>query len=127
MKAREAFPIVYVRDVSRSEAFYRDAFGFEPTFRWPADGPSTFVYLRLDPLGIGIGAADGENVHGNPVVAGSGAFELCIYVDDIEDAAGRLRDLGAKELRPPVVEPWGESRAYFTDPDGNTLHIAMKR
>jgi lactoylglutathione lyase len=127
VKAREAFPILYVRDVAQSEAFYREAFGFEPTFRWPAAGPSTFVFLRLEPLGIGIGAADGENVHGNPVVAGSGAFELCVYVDDIEEACERLRGLGAEELRPPVAEPWGESRAYFADPDGNTLHIAMTR
>ena len=127
MKAREAFPILYVQDVARSEAFYCHAFGFEPAFRWPAEGPSTFVFLKLEPLGIGIGAADGENVHGNPVVPGSGAFELCLYVDDIEQASARLRDLGAKELRPPKVEPWEESRAYFADPDGNTIHIAMTR
>jgi catechol 2,3-dioxygenase-like lactoylglutathione lyase family enzyme len=80
--------------------------------------------LRLEPLGIAIGAADGENVHGNPIRPGSGAFELCIYVDDIEEACARLRSLGAKELRPPVEEPWNESRAYFADPDGNTLHLA---
>jgi lactoylglutathione lyase len=127
VKARDAFPILYVRDVAQSEAFYREAFGFEAAFRWPAEGASSFVYLKLEPLGIGIGAVDGENVHGNPVVAGAGSFELCIYVDDIDEACARLRSLGAKELRRPVAEPWGESRAYFTDPDGNTLHIAMTR
>jgi lactoylglutathione lyase len=127
VSARDAFPILYVHDVARSEAFYRDAFGFEPTFRWPTDGPSTFVYLKLEPLGIGIGAADGESVHGNPVRPGSGAFELCLYVDDIDETCDRLRNLGAKQLRPPVAEPWGESRAYFADPDGNTLHLAMRR
>lgn len=125
MKAREPFPIVYARDVHRSAAFYRDAFGFEESFRWPDDGPAKFVFLRLEPLGIGIGAADGENVHGNPVAAGAGSFELCIYVDDMDAACARLRELGAKELRPPVEEPWGESRAYFADPDGDTLHLAM--
>ena len=126
MKAREAFPIVYARDVARSEAFYRDGLGFEPAFRWPSDGPSSFVYLRLDPLGIGIGAADGENVHGNPVMPGAGSFELCVYVDDMDSACKRLRELGAEELRAPVDEPWHERRAYFADPDGNTLHLAMK-
>jgi lactoylglutathione lyase len=82
---------------------------------------------ELGLLGIGIGAAAGENVHGDPVVSGSGAFELCLYVDDIEEASARLRELGAKELRAPKEEPWGESRAYFADPDGNTIHIAMTR
>jgi lactoylglutathione lyase len=116
---------LYVQDVARSEAFYRDGLGFKPAFRWPAEGPSTFVYLRLEPVGIGIGAADGENVHGNPVVPGSGAFELCVYVDDMDAACARLRDLDARELRSPVDEPWGERRAYFADPDGNTLHLAV--
>src|SRR6266508_4874261 len=54
MKAREPFPIVYARDVHRSAAFYRDAFGFEESFRWPDDGPAKFVFLRLEPLGIGV-------------------------------------------------------------------------
>jgi catechol 2,3-dioxygenase-like lactoylglutathione lyase family enzyme len=35
VKAREPFPIIYVRDVARSEAFYRDAFGFEAVYRFP--------------------------------------------------------------------------------------------
>jgi catechol 2,3-dioxygenase-like lactoylglutathione lyase family enzyme len=125
VKAREPFPILYARDVDRSAGFYRDAFGFEEAFRWPQRGTPRFVFLRLEPLGIGIGAADGENVHGSPVAPGSGSFELCIYVDDMEEACTRLRELGARELRAPVDEPWGESRAYFADPDGNTVHIAM--
>ncbi len=126
MRAREPFPIVYAHDVERSAAFYRDAFGFEQTFQWPDEGKPSFVFLRLEPLGIGIGAADAENVHGRPVLPGSGAFELCIYVDDMNAACKRLRTLGAPELRAPRNEPWGESRAYFADPDGNAVHVVMK-
>jgi lactoylglutathione lyase len=123
--ARETFPILYAHDVERSAAFYETAFGFERTFQWPAEGPPGFVFLRLEPSGIGIGAAGGENVHGAPVVPGAGSFELCLYVDDMAAACARLRSLGAKELRGPVDEPWGERRAYFADPDGNSLHLAM--
>jgi lactoylglutathione lyase len=126
VKAREPFPIIYVRDVARSEAFYRDAFGFDAIYRFPPDGPSEFVYLELEPSGIGLGASDGENVHGRPVVPGSGSFELFLYVDDMDAACARLREIGAPELRGPVDEPWGERRAYFADPDGNAVHIAVK-
>ena len=126
MKAREPFPIIYVEDVARSETFFRDAFGFEAVYRFPPEGPSEFVFLELEPSGIGIGAADGENVHGRPVVPGAGSFELFLYVDDMDAACTHLRELGAPELRGPVDEPWGERRAYFADPDGNTIHIAMK-
>jgi lactoylglutathione lyase len=126
VRAGDPFPILYVDDVARSEAFYRDAFGFESRFRFPDTGPASFVYMFLDPSGIGLGAADGENVHGNPVVPGAGSFELCLYVDDMSEACTRLQTLGARELREPVDEPWGERRAYYADPDGNTLHLAMK-
>jgi catechol 2,3-dioxygenase-like lactoylglutathione lyase family enzyme len=126
MRAREPFPILYVRDVERSETFYRDAFGFEARYRFPDSGPARFVYLFLEPSGIGIAAADGQNVHGNPVVPGAGSFELCLYVDDMTATCQRLRQLGARELREPVDEVWGECRAYYADPDGTTLHIAMK-
>jgi lactoylglutathione lyase len=120
-----AFPILYSGDVETSASFYVDAFGFEQAFRWPAEGRLEYVYLRREQSGIGIGAADGENVHGNPVTPGSGSFELCVYVDDMDATCARLRELGARELRPPVDEEWGERRAYFADPDGNTLHLAM--
>jgi lactoylglutathione lyase len=120
-----AFPILYSHDVERSASFYADAFGFEQAFRWPAEGRPEYVYLRREQFGVGIGAADGENVHGNPVTPGSGSFELCVYVDDMDATCARLRELGSRELRPPVDEEWGERRAYFADPDGNTLHLAM--
>lgn len=126
MKAREPFPIVYVDDVARSERFYCEAFGFETVYRFPAEGLSDFVYLRLEPSGIGLGAAGGENVHGRPVAPGAGSFELFLYVDDMDEACARLRALGAPELRAPADEAWGERRAYFADPDGNAIHIAVK-
>ena len=126
MKAREPFPIIYVQDVARSERFYCDAFGFEPVYRFPAEGPSDFVYLQLEPSGIGLGAADGENVHGRPVAPGAGSFELFLYVDDLDEACARLRALSAPELRAAADEAWGERRAYFADPDGNAIHIAVK-
>ena len=39
MKASDPFPILYVRDVARSEAFYRDAFGFEGLCGSNSSGP----------------------------------------------------------------------------------------
>ncbi len=44
----------------------------------------------------------------------------------MDEACARLRALGAPELRAPADEPWGERRAYFADPDGNAIHIAVK-
>jgi lactoylglutathione lyase len=122
---RDAFPIVYTEDVERLARFYVDAFGFEQAFRWPEEGgEAEYVYLRLEPLGIGIGkppAAD--DPWGRPSSGPGGGFELCLYTDDADAAAERLRALGATQLTAPADQPWGERLTYFLDPDGNPLHV----
>jgi lactoylglutathione lyase len=119
---REPFPIIYVGDVEDSVRFYERGFGFETVYRWPPEGRLAFAFLRLEPLGIGLAARSEGMRHGKP----GRDFELCLYTDDVDAAAERLRDLGATELRPPEDQPWGERLAYFEDPDGNPLHVTAK-
>jgi lactoylglutathione lyase len=120
---RTPFPILYTGDPQRSLDFYREAFGFQLAFRWPAEGPLEYAYLTLAGAGLGIGRAK-TPLHGRPVTAtGPARFELCIYTDDTDAAADRLRGLGAPELLPPTTQPWGERLCYFADPDGNPLHV----
>jgi lactoylglutathione lyase len=108
------FPIIYAADVGRSATFYEDAFGFERTFEW--DGPEgRFIALKRRGSDLGIGEGEGR-----------GGFELCIYVDDTDAAAERLRELGAREVSPPTDMPWNERLAYFEDPDGHKLHVTMR-
>lgn len=113
---REPFPILYVEDVDRAVDFYCSVFGFEIGFRWPDEGPLSFAFLRLEPLGIGIGRRHEYS---------TGSFELCIYAEDIHAAAEQLRAAGAKELMAAREETWGERRAYFRDLDGHLIHIAQ--
>jgi uncharacterized glyoxalase superfamily protein PhnB len=115
---RDAFPILYVEDVQRAVDFYVSLLGFEVKFRWPEEGADElqFAFLKLEPLGIGIGRRHEHS---------TGDFELCVYADDIDAAAERLREAGAEEVMPPQDEPWGERRAYFRDRDGHLLHLAM--
>jgi lactoylglutathione lyase len=127
MQFRDAFPIVYVQDVERSLAFYAAAFGFVPHFRWPEQGVAEFVALSLEDQALGLAAASDEPLHGLPIATtGPTRFELCIYTDDTDDAARRLRALGARELRAPEDMPWGERLCYFADPDGNPLHVTAR-
>ena len=120
---RGPFPILYASDVARSVDFYRGAFGFRIAFRWPDAGPLEYAFLQLGETGIGIGGS-ADPLHGQPAAAaGPARFELCIYTDDVEAAAERLRALGARELVPPTDQPWKERLCYFEDPDGNPIHI----
>jgi lactoylglutathione lyase len=114
---REAFPILYVDDAARSATFYADNFDFEVAFRWPTDGELEFAFLRLEPLGIGV-------VKGERGVEPQ--FELCLYCDDTDEAAARLRANGVRELQAPADQPWGERLAFFEDPDGNRIHVTAR-
>lgn len=51
---REAFPILTVEDVDRAAEFYCATFGFEKTYAFDEDGRTTYAFLRLEPLGIGL-------------------------------------------------------------------------
>lgn len=117
-KFREAFPILYVSDVARAVDFYVSTLGFEQVYRFPPDGEVDFAFLRLEPLGIGL-------VKEKPELHGRG-FELCIYSDDVDHAAQRLRTAGAEEVSPPEDQEWGERLTLFRDPDGNLLHVTQK-
>jgi uncharacterized glyoxalase superfamily protein PhnB len=111
-----SFPILYVGDVERAAAFYEQAFGFERTYRWPpGDAPAGYVSLRRGESGLGLAAGSGR-----------GGFELCLYVEDVDETAARLRDLGAREIAPPADQPWGERAAFFDDPDGHRLHVTSR-
>ncbi len=125
MSFREPFAILYAADVERSVAFYCEAFDFELAFRWPAEGALEYAFLRLGETGIGIGRSSVVPGLGPPGEGTRPRFELCVYTDDTDAAAQRLRALGAQELLPPTDQPWAERLCYFEDPDGNPIQITM--
>ena len=117
------FPILYVADVERSASFYCDLFGFTRGYAWPPEGKPEYLFLRLEPLGIGLAARPTmERLHRRELTPGA-EFELCLGAADVDQAAAALRRNGARELAPPTDMPWGERLAYFADPDGTRIHI----
>lgn len=120
---RTPFPILHTSDVARAIRFYCDTLDFTVSFRWPDEGAIEFAFLEMGDTGIGIGARTPPAVPDWPEGRDLGAFQLCIYTDDTEAAAGRLRAAGATQVTAPRSMPWGETLAFFEDPDGNLLHI----
>ena len=114
---REPFPILLVDDVERASAFYCSTLGFEETYRNEDEHGVEFVFLALEPYGIGLGRrSDGEERD----------FALWIYTDDVDRAAEGLRAAGAEELLPPTDQPWGERMCSFVDPNGHLIHIGAR-
>ncbi|HYM52617.1 MAG TPA: VOC family protein [Candidatus Dormibacteraeota bacterium] len=120
---REAFPIIYTDDVDSLVTFYVDAFGFELGMHWPAEGPMEYAFLRLSPLGIGIGRYPRDAVTAEAPPNGKAQFELWVYADDVDAAVERVCACGATLLEPAADQPWGERVAFVADPDGHPIHI----
>lgn len=119
--------ILAVADLARAKAFYDAAFG------WPinADVPVYREYMVAPGFGVGLylRSAFAVNTDAVPASVPAGATtstELYIRVDDIGPAVARLKKAGARLLSPAAKRVWGDEAAYFADPDGNVVVVAVE-
>ena len=121
---RDAFPIVYTRDLEGALSFYRDALGLEAGYQWPLEGEPDFVVLRLGTFTLALTRDSAPQQLLGRRMGDDLRFELCFYTDDVDAIVVKLRALGVRVLREPEDMPWGERMAYVADPDGNPVHLA---
>jgi catechol 2,3-dioxygenase-like lactoylglutathione lyase family enzyme len=108
-----------VRDLERSQRFYREAFGLEEQFR---DGPK-MAFLRTpgghDLITLNEDPAEAANAGKNGGVGHFG-FQLAPGQDLDAAIADVLRAGGRLERRSP---PEGRQYAYVRDPDGYLIEL----
>jgi lactoylglutathione lyase len=122
---RDPLPVFYTRDVARALAFYCDALGFEPGYRFPDDGDPEFAVVRLGESALALSAAETPQELLGVSMGREPRFELCLFCDDVDAEAARLAAAGVEILREPDNMPWGERVAYVADPDGNPIQLAQ--
>jgi hydroxymethylpyrimidine/phosphomethylpyrimidine kinase len=110
--APETTPILPVRDMAKSAAFYeRVGFGvrlYEP------DGGYAFVELAGESV-FDLSATETLD----PATNGAGCYMIIDTVDDLHD---RFATAGLS-VTDVAEEPWGMREFTLTDPDGNHLRI----
>lgn len=119
--------LLAVDDLPRAASFYDAAFGWEigvdlpvyREYRIPG-GSGVSLYARN-----GFAANTGITPSGVPGGATT-STELYLSVEDLDAACARLRATGARELSPPADRIWGDRAAYFADPDGNVVAVAVE-
>ena len=113
--------VLYIRDVDRSVAFYKDAFGFEIVDQMPGQA----AFLR---------AAGSDNHHDlglfalGPTAPGPEAGRVGLYhlawevgrIEDLADAADTLERLGALV---GASDHGATKSLYGKDPDGNEFEV----
>jgi len=93
-----------VSDLKKAVSFYQDILGLEKITEWPTGaifdiaGVSLGIELRVKP-------------------------EICLLVDDVDEAYLNLKGEGVKFVTEPKDQPWGGRTAAFVDPDENAFEI----
>ena len=112
--------MVFVSDMQRSTAFYRDLLGLPLQFSSPdwtefATGSTTLaLHLARDRSG---GAVQGPSL--------AGQAQLGFEVDQLDAAYVWLQGQGVQFSRPPQEQPEGGKMAVLHDPDG--LGITLRQ
>jgi predicted enzyme related to lactoylglutathione lyase len=106
---------IFVSDLDRAVAFYRDTMGLPFQFTAPEHGYAAFLAGSIR-LGI---ATPGEE---RPELIGR-QTGIGLEVADVEAEHARLTRAGVKFTMPPTRQPWGTVMAMFADPDGNIFYL----
>ncbi len=93
-----------VSDLKKSVSFFQDVLGLEKMGEWAS-------YAIFDIAGVSFGLEPKAKT------------EICLLVDDVDEAYRNLKDKGVKFVTKPRDQPWGVRDAKFVDPDGNTFII----
>lgn len=113
-----------MQDLDKSLAFYRDALGLEVEF---ANG-NFFVKFKMDgaPLMLFEKEAAAKMLFPKEHIAQGGGVLLAFQVDDLQTACAELTSKGVEIFEGPKATAWGQTVAYFKDPDGNVWEVSAK-
>jgi lactoylglutathione lyase len=117
---------IFVSDLHRMVAFYRDVLGFE--IDWDGQGP----YAEFKHAGVRFSMYERAQL---PSLLGqrptypaglNGTFELAIDLPTSADADRvfeRVVRAGARPVYSPRDEPWGMHSSMIADPEGNLIEV----
>jgi lactoylglutathione lyase len=117
------YAILFVADLERSVAFYRDVIGLP--FKLQGDG-----YVEFATQGTRFGLYDRNRLQeliGREVASpNSPGGEVVFLVGDVDAEAERLRAGGVAILMGPVDRAWGHRTLHLEDPDGFVVELAQE-
>jgi lactoylglutathione lyase len=113
---RLSHAIVFVSDMPRSVAFYRDVLGLPLRFESPH-----WTEFATEAVTLALHLAEGPGTAGDSQV---GLCQVGLTVPDLDAFHVRLGEAGVRCLRPPTVEPFGAELAKYADPDGLAFSVS---
>jgi predicted enzyme related to lactoylglutathione lyase len=112
---RIAYVNVFVADLDRAIAFYRDDLGLELAMH---DADHGYASLQAGAVSLGLAVPGDEQRELVGRHTGVG-----LAVDDLEAEHARLVARGVAFPMAPERQPWGGFMALVSDPDGNLFYL----
>ena len=109
---------IFVSDLERARAFYRDAVGLSETGSGPA-----YVVFALGTTTIVLEAVPLHEPEHDELVGR--LLGVSFDVADVEQAQRELAARGVGFLGPPEKQDWGGTLAFACDPDGNIITLVQ--
>lgn len=115
---RPAVPILFVRDVTASAAFYRERLGFETDFLYGE--PPFYGSVSRGEACLHLRCVKAPNFA--ELAAREPSLILAtIEVSDVVALFAELEARGAECTQHPTKQPWGGTDFHVRDPDGNVI------
>lgn len=117
------YTILYVKDVARSLAFYEQAFGLTRAFLHETGDygelqtGATKLAFSSTRLMRRLGKSPARPAADAPV------FEIAFETETVAEALEQAVRAGAQIVQSVRAEPWGQTTAYVSDPDGYLVEL----
>jgi catechol-2,3-dioxygenase len=113
--------VLYVRDIERSAAFYRDVLGFELVDRWR--NRMAFMRAGGSENHHDLGLASVGDAAPSPPQGSVGLYHLAWEVAHIEELAPVLEELRQRGALTGASDHGATKSVYGVDPDGNEFEV----
>lgn len=111
-----------VEDFDKSLSFYHNTLGLEVNSK---DGK--FADFKLEGTSLAIfQKSDATAMFPKEYMGSGGGIVLGFQVEDVNKTCQELKSKGVEIFEGPKTTTWGQTVAYFKDPDGNIWEISSK-
>jgi len=117
-------PYMVMKNASAALEFYKKAFGAAVLVVMPGPGGKVMhAEIQIGDCRVMLAEEVSEMGYRGPETLGGSSVSLCLYVEDVDAAAQRALDAGAKVLRPVQDQFYGDRTGTFVDPFGHVWTI----
>lgn len=112
--------VLFVKDISKSVAFYTEFFDQEVVNNF---GPCVGFTSGLALWQADHAARVTSSAADAPVISNRGGMELEFQAVDIESVFSRLQSAGVRMLHEVITQPWEQKAFRCLDPDGHLIEV----